>query len=146
MEGIAFYMDPQSMIIQSDTLVVKCSLVEAFDFLSQPANIEFLLPKERVSDFKSDEQRCEFKVQGGIVISLMFQEKHEEGILYKSGSKAPFPFTLQITVKSIEGGIEGYLRFNGEAPAMVAMLAKNPLTALFNDMGQNLKKRLEEQG
>lgn len=134
------------MIIQSNTLVIDCTVEDVLEFLRHPSNVERLLPEERVSEFKSDEQSCEFKVQGGIVISLLYKGKNDGGILYTSGTKAPFPFTLQITVKSIERGVEGYLLFNGEAPAMVAMLAKNPLTALFNDMGQNLKRHLEQQG
>lgn len=134
------------MIIQSNTLFIDCTVEDVLEFLSHPSNVERLLPEERVSEFKSDEQSCEFKVQGGIVISLLYKGKNNGGILYTSGTKAPFPFTLQITVKSIERGVEGYLLFNGEAPAMVAMLAKNPLTALFNDMGQNLKRHLEQQG
>jgi len=134
------------MTIKSNTLIIDCTHEQIMEFLSHPSNVKRLLPEDRVSEFKSDEQSCEFKVQGGIVIPLLYKGRNGGGILYTSGTKAPFPFTLQITVKSIEKGIEGYLLFNGEAPAMVAMLAKNPLTALFNDMGQNLKRHLEQQG
>jgi hypothetical protein len=134
------------MILQSTPLFVDCSPDSVAAFLSHPSNIELLLPPDRVSEFISDEQSCQFKVQGGMVISLLYQGKTEEGIVYKSGANAPFPFSLLITYKAMGSGIEGYFRFNGDASAMVAMLAKNPLTALFNDMGQNLKKRLEERG
>jgi len=131
------------MKIQSTPMFIQCGIEEVEKFLTVPANIEFLLPRERISEFKADELGCEFKVQGGIVIPLLFESKTQEGILYKSGSKAPFPFSLQIVIYPIKSGVEGYLNFNGEAPTMVAMLAKNPLTALFNDMGNNLKKQLE---
>ena len=134
------------MIIQSNNLFVQSSLEKVQGFLSLPQNIQHLLPQERITDFKADEQGCEFKVQGGIVIPLLLVGQNEEGILYTSGPKAPFPFSLQIVLQPLPSGIEGCLRFNGDAPAMVAMLAKNPLTALFNEMGQNLKVRMEEQG
>lgn len=134
------------MIIQSNTLLVQSTIEKTCHFLSLPANIEVLLPKDRVSEFTADDLGCQFKVQGGIIISLVFAGMHDKSILYKSGTSAPFPFSLQIVLRSMSSGIEGYLLFNGDAPAMVAMLAKNPLTALFNEMGQNLKIQMESQG
>lgn len=133
------------MTIQSNPLLIHCGIEKVSSYLSIPSNLASLLPEDRISEFQSDDQGCAFKVQGGITISLMFIERNEQGIRYVSGNKSPFPFTLQICLTAKDGGVEGYLYFTGDTSPMVAMLAKNPLTALFNDMGQNLKIQLESQ-
>jgi hypothetical protein len=109
-------------------------------FLSIPKNLEKLLPTERIQEFNSDEKQCSFKVQGGIIISLVFNERTSSSVSYRSGTHSPFPFDLFVSVEEIEQTCSGQLVFKGEASPFIAMMAKGPLTALFNDMGENLIK------
>ena len=134
------------MNIEGSPLTIARTKEDIVSFISMPSNINALLPQDKISDFEADTHSCKFKIQGGISISLVYDGNNDFGVAYRSGVTSPFPFTLQIHLSAQETYTEGYLQFKGDAPVMVAMLAKNPLTALFNDMGANLKKIMEREG
>jgi hypothetical protein len=134
------------MNIESSPLTIACKKEEIVSFISVPSNLNVLLPQDKISEFEADAESCKFKIQGGITISLVLDGNNDFGVAYKSGATSPFPFTLQIYLTAKETRTEGYLQFKGEVPVMVAMLAKNPLTALFNDMSSNLKNIMEQEG
>ncbi len=112
------------------------------DFISLPANIEKLLPSDKISDFKHDDQMCSFKVQGGIIISLVQSGcDGDQKLFLKSGEKSPFPFELIIHALPIQSGTKGYIEFNGEVNAFLKMMVEKPLSALFNYMSNKLKEQ-----
>lgn len=134
------------MNIESSPLRIACQKEDILSFISIPSNLNALLPQDKISEFEANAEGCKFKIQGGISISLVYDGNNDFGVAYRSGVTSPFPFTLQIHLSAQETYTEGYLQLKGDAPVMVAMLAKNPLTALFNDMGANLKKIMEREG
>lgn len=104
-------------------------------------NFRQLLPEDKISDWKSDEKQCSFKVQGGIKIPLVLNSV--EGLTkihILSGEGAPFPFTLDIHMSEKEGNVEGYIEFNGEMNMFIKMVAEKPLLSLFNHIGDKLVK------
>jgi hypothetical protein len=107
-------------------------------YLSLPSNLEKILPSERIDAFESDQDQCSFTIQGGFTISLVFVSRSEVGVRYKSGVNSPFPFELKIDMEPLDNQCTGKLEFQGEISPFIAMMAKGPLTALFNDMGKNL--------
>jgi carbon monoxide dehydrogenase subunit G len=128
------------MIIESTHVSVPATNEQVADFLQDAQNLIHLLPQDQISDWNATVEQCSFKVQGGVVISLV--ESGREGtskIFLKSGAKSPFPF--QLTVHLEENGQEtkGYLVFNGEVNVFLKMMVEKPLTALFNMMSENLK-------
>jgi len=130
------------MIIESEKTVVKATQEEVYKFLANAENIESLLPKEEIKEFKGTPTECSFKVQGGITISLIQEElKPKEKIIMKSGEKSPFPFKLYVHMNDVEGGTEGYIVFDGEVNAFLKMMVKKPLTNLFNYMSNALGKQ-----
>lgn len=130
------------MIIESEKTVVNATREEVYSFLSNAENIEALLPKEEIKEFKGSSTDCSFKVQGGITISLIQDELiPNEKIIMRSGEKSPFPFKLNVFMNSVEGGTEGYIVFDGEVNAFLKMMVKKPLTNLFNHMTEALGKQ-----
>lgn len=130
------------MIIESEKTIVKATKEEVYAFLSNAKNVEALLPKEEVKEFKGEENECSFKVQGGITISLIQEEMiPNEKIIMKSGEKSPFPFKLNVFMNEVEEGTEGYIVFDGEVNAFLKMMVKKPLTNLFNYMTDALGKQ-----
>lgn len=128
------------MIIQSEIVQVPAKSDEVLHFLKNTEHLIHLLPKDQISDWKATHSDCSFKVQGGIMISLVqIASENPSELKMKSGEKSPFPFTLTIHTKSINDATEGYLVFDGELNVFLKMLAEKPLTALFNIMSQNLK-------
>ena len=59
------------MIIKSETVQVTAKGSVVLDFLKNTENIFHLLPIDQITDWKSTPNECSFKVQGGIVISLI---------------------------------------------------------------------------
>lgn len=132
------------MIINSNKVNVSASGNDVFDFLIDMNNIIHLLPQDKVTDFKSTDKDCSFKVQGGVVISLEL-ESSEPGkeIKMKSGAKSPFPFHLTIHLNETDGLTEGYINFNGEVNMFLKMMVEKPLTNLFNYMSEKIKTHFE---
>jgi hypothetical protein len=129
------------MIIKSETVQVTAKSSVVLDFLKNTENIFYLLPVDQITDWKSTLNECSFKVQGGIVISLIqIPSDNPTQIKLKSGEKSPFPFTLTIHSLSMGEQTEGFIVFDGELNMFLKMLVEKPLTALFNIMSENLKK------
>jgi len=127
------------MTIDSTKVSVNASTEKVFEFLSDANNLIHLLPQDKISDFKSTNDECSFKVQGGVMISLIEDGRLEGEELYlKSGASSPFPFRLSIRLTAIEGGCEGYIHFDGEVNMFLKMMVQTPLTNLFNYMSQKL--------
>jgi hypothetical protein len=132
------------MKIESEQFTTHIPVKTLIDFLAIPLNIEKILPSDRIQSFESDEAQCNFKIQGGINISLVFVHQTNSSVSYKSGEKSPFPFELTAHIEEIPEGSRGQLIFNGDTSPFIAMMAKGPLTALFNDMGRNLIDLIEK--
>lgn len=129
------------MTIKGNTVLVNTTQIETFNFLKDSNNLIHLLPQDKISDFQSTNEMCSFKVQGGIIISLLQDGSNGADILYmKSGEKSPFPFRLSIVMKNKEGQTEGYIQFDGEVNMFLKMMVERPLTSLFNHMATKLQE------
>lgn len=132
------------MLLKTDSSPVNASAQKVFEFLSDAKNIEYLLPKDKISDFQSDENGCSFKAQGGIVIPLIYVSKEPNTkIVMESGEKAPFSYTLSIILKETGTSCEGHLEFEANINMFMKMMVEKPLTSLFVVMTKNLQKQFE---
>ncbi len=128
------------MKIESQKAVVHASSADIIDFLSNSENLIHILPQDKISDWKADKNECSFKVQGGIVITLLQNGLEQPNKLYlKAGEKSPFPFDLTIHLKSVDLGTEGYIEFDGKVNMFLKMMVEKPLTALFDYMTEALQ-------
>jgi carbon monoxide dehydrogenase subunit G len=129
-------------IKSKDVTLSNVSSESVFEFLSKPVNIEHLLPKNQISDWKFSETDCSFKVQNGVVTISLIADGGEKPnkIIYKSGEKSPFPFKLSIIINESNGNTSGYLEFDGEVNMFLKIMVEKPLTNLFNDMADELHK------
>ena len=132
------------MELKSNQVSVKASKVQILSFLSNSENLWFILPQDKISDFKADQHSCSFKVQGGITISLVQSGSKEDKLFLKSGEKTPFPFNLTIHLIENDSLTDGYIHFDGEVNAFLKMMVEKPLSALFNYMSEKLKSHFEQ--
>lgn len=133
------------MKLKANTVTVNADRTAIQAFLGDANNIIHLLPQDKVSDFKATEAECSFKVQGGIMISLI--QNGTDGLdqlFLKSGEKSPFPFELSIVMAEKGEQTEGYIEFNGEVNAFLKMMVERPLTNLFNHMSQKLSEHFNQ--
>ena len=130
------------MKIISEKVVVENSQENIFSYVSDMNNIINLLPQDKVSEWKSTENDCSFKVQNTATISLVKEKTEGTSRLYmKSGEKSPFPFSLTIFVEELEGkSCEGYIEFDGKVNTFLKMMVEKPLTNLFNYMSNKLQE------
>lgn len=128
------------MIIESNKVIVNKDIQSVFAFLKDTNNIQHLMPHDKISDWKSDELSCSFKVQGGIIISFnQIGIEEPTKIFLQSGTKSPFPFKLTIHFEAKENKTEGFLLFDGEVNYFLKMMIESPLTHLFNSMSVKLQ-------
>ena len=128
------------MILKSTTVLIDANQETIFSFLSDSCNLVHILPKENISDWKANSTECSFKVQGGVIISLIqdgFEDKSK--IFMKSGEKSPFPFRLTIFINEIEGKSNGYIEFDGQVNMFLKKLVEKPLKELFNHMAMKIQ-------
>lgn len=128
------------MKIESNKVHVPAKPDAVASFLLDSRNLIHLLPEEKISDWKSTESECSFKVQGGVIISLIQGVAESSSrINMRSGQGTPFPFHLSILIEPKDDGCEGYLLFDGEVNVFLRMMVEKPLTALFNFMSDKLR-------
>ncbi len=132
------------MKIDSTKVIVNASQQDIFDFLTDSNNIIELLPQDNISDFKSDKEQCSFKVQGGVIISLI-QDGNDglDVIKLKSGQGTPFPFRLFVNISPQGDQCEGFIHFEGEVNMFLKMMVEKPLTNLFNYMSNKLQEKFK---
>ncbi|MEN9971855.1 MAG: hypothetical protein RIS20_202 [Bacteroidota bacterium] len=132
------------MIIQSSSVHIPTSLTSVKEFLCDARNISFLLPQDKISEFQASEEQCSFKAQGGILINLLFDEKNEQFVRYKSGKGSPFSFTLTIFLDGESENCHGHVTFDGEVNGFMKVLIEKPLKALFEQMSIQMKAYFEQ--
>ncbi len=129
------------MKINSEKVNVKATPETIIAFLQDANNLIHLLPQDNISDFKSTNEECSFKVQGGITISLIEDGiEGNEKLFLKSGEKSPFPFRLTIKLNHQDETTEGFIHFDGEVNMFLKMMVEKPLTNLFNYMSDKLQE------
>jgi carbon monoxide dehydrogenase subunit G len=129
------------MKINSETVLVSAPQQEVFAFLKDANNILHLLPQDKITDFKASVDQCSFKVQGGVIISLVHDgEEGMQKLYMKSGEKSPFPFRLTIHTTQHDENTKGQIEFDGEVNMFLKMMVEKPLTNLFNYMSNKLQE------
>lgn len=130
--------------IVSDKVKVAKPAQEVFEYLMDMNNILPLLPEEKVENWKGETDSCSFSIKGLAGIGMKRENAEEfSKISIVSHGKNPFDFTLDIFFESInETETEAFLEFNANMNMMLEMMAKTPLTNLFNMMANNLATRL----
>ncbi len=129
-------------IIESTRVNLKSSPEEVFKFLEDFNNMKQLLPKDKISDWKSNFDSCSFKIQNAATIPLDKESvEANTRINIIGGEKAPFKFTLVAHINETADGCEAYLVFDGDINPFLKMMVVKPLTNLFNFMAERLDRK-----
>ncbi len=129
------------MFIETPKAAVSKSQTETFEFLSDLANFEQLMP-ENIDKFEVlNENRFLFALKGmpEIVLERKTETPHSQIVLGAASEKLPFTLTADI-VDLQNHKSEVTLSFAGEFNAMMAMMIKNPITNFINTLATNLAK------
>ena len=129
--------------IESDKVTIKTTPKEAFDFVLNMNNILELLPQEKVENWKGGEDSCSFTIKGLAGIGMKRESSEEPvKITIVSHGKNPFDFTMNVLIRELtENESEAFLEFDDNMNMMIEMMAKGPLTNLFNIMVNKLQEK-----
>jgi len=128
------------MNLKSDLVIINKPIGKVFDFLTNFNNFEKLMP-EQVVKWESNEVSGRFTIKDLAEIGMKI-ESTEEGKLIRisSDGKVPFEFKLLVNLeKKGEDQTAVHIDFDGKVGAMIAMMAKKPLTNLVNHMVEKIK-------
>lgn len=129
------------MELTSPKVTVDKPVNELFEALSDVRNYERILP-DNTSKFEViDSDTFIFALKGFPDIKLQIKEKSAPGkiVLGAAGGSIPFLMTAYM-VPAGDTKSEAQFYFEGQLNAMLAMMAKGPLTSLLNAMAGNLHK------
>jgi len=128
------------MNIEGNTITVKKSAKELYEFLTQLENYKQLMP-ESTEKFEVDGESFLFGLKGMPEIRLIMKESSEFSNVTLGAASSKLPFTLSADIKEIsENETEAQLKFDGQFNAMMAMMAKSPITKFINALTENLAK------
>lgn len=130
--------------IESEKVTVSSPVSKVYSYLLDMNNILPLLPEEKVENWKGEIESCSFTIKGLAGIGMKRESSEEnKKITIISHGKNPFDFTLNIHFENIsETETIAHIEFDANMNMMIEMMAKGPLTNLFNIMANNLKKQL----
>ena len=144
MEEQSFGMGRRSidiMELNSPKVSVDKPAGELFEALSDVNNYGRILPDNTTKFEVIDNDTFIFALKGFPEIKLRIKEKSAPGkiVLGAAGGSIPFQMTAYV-VPDGDAKSEAQFYFEGQLNAMLAMMAKGPLTSLLNSMAGNLHK------
>lgn len=124
--------------IESKHVTVPADQAAVSTFLQDMNNFQKLLPEDKISDWKSDDKNCSFKVQGGYTIALEYVGQENGVIHMKSGASSPFPFTLDVNLDEQDGKTEAFQIIDADVNPFLKMMIEKPLKNLFDYIADKL--------
>lgn len=126
------------MIIESPVVEVGASAEVLFDTLRNPATLESVLPTDQVSEFKSTETGCSFKVTGGFAIVIeRVTEKRPGLIQFASQKGTPIRFDLKVLIAPLAADRASVqVQCDADLNPFMKMMAEKPLQAIFSGMAE----------
>lgn len=133
------------MTIESVPALVSKDIESVYSFLIDIQHLKFLLPDDKIADWNADESSCSFKIQGGIIISLVMKNQIPSNEIHMvSGPKSPFPFTLSVFLVQEGNCTRGRLVFDAKVGKTIQLIAQKPLRNLFDTMSKRLVTHFEQ--
>jgi carbon monoxide dehydrogenase subunit G len=128
------------MNIKSDLVIINKPVSQVFNFLTNFNNFEKLMP-EQVVKWESNEVSGRFTIKDLAEIGMRIEDVDQHKVVYlTSDGKVPFEFKLRVNLeKREEDKTAVHIDFDGKVGAMLAMMAKRPLTNLVNHMVERIK-------
>ncbi|CAL2093728.1 conserved hypothetical protein [Tenacibaculum sp. 190524A05c] len=128
------------MNIVGNSITVKKSQQEIYEFLTQLENFKQLMP-ENTEKFEVDGESFIFGLKGMPEIRLVMKEKTEFSNVTLGAASSKLPFTLAADINGVsdnESNVQ--LKFESSFNPMMAMMVKKPLTSFINTLTDNLEK------
>jgi hypothetical protein len=125
--------------IESNELIIQHSAENIYTFLSDFNNFGKLMP-ERVNNWSSDSDHCEFTIGGlGDMAMHIVERTPSSRIKMINSGKAPFNFVLTCFIEAQEVQCIVKLTLEAEMNPMVKLMAERPLGNFLNMLVEKLQ-------
>ncbi len=126
--------------IESEKQIVSKSASDLYTFISDFRNFKSLLPEDRITDYKSDIDWCEFTITGLTTIRLNTETKQPFSMIkVKSENVKNIDIDITILFRSIdEKTTEGIVKLDAETNAFLKIMVENPLKNLANMIAKKM--------
>ena len=128
----------------SKSVEVNAPIAEVHDYLQNMANIQRLLPLDKISNWSNTEDSCSFKIQNVYTIELKrvnaVLNAEDAETTFETTDKSPFPFVLKAKLKSNGATTTAHQDCDATINPFMEMMVKGPFQQLFDYMSERLAK------
>ena len=129
------------MKLNSKTVTVQKSAAELCDFLTDVRNFEGLMPEDTTKFEILNDKSFVFALKGMPDIALEIKEVEKPNKVVLGANNDKIPFSLTGNIQSVsENSATVELLFDGKLNAMMAMMAKGPISKFIDTIATNLEQ------
>tara|TARA_B100001173_G_C15987705_1_gene547516 strand:- start:915 stop:1322 length:408 start_codon:yes stop_codon:yes gene_type:complete len=129
--------------IESEKITLTRNIKVYINFLSDLNNYKVLFPKDKISDWKSDNDSCSLKVQNVYTLEMIKESVSKNSINLISGGSSPFKFSLKIDLHEDQNNIcFAQIICNANVSPVLKMMIGKPLNELFNYMANQIEEAI----
>lgn len=129
--------------IESEKITLTRNFKVYINFLIDLNNYKVLFPKDKISDWKSDNDSCSLKVQNVYTLEMVKESVSKNTINLISGESSPFKFSLKIDLHEDQNNIcFAQIICNANVSPVLKMMIGKPLNELFNYMANQIEEAI----
>ena len=129
--------------IKSELFTFNGKQSDCIDFLSDLNNYKNLFPKDKIKNWKSEENFCEFNLQNAYTLEILKESVSENIVFLKSGNKSQFSFEIKIEVNEKSNNIcSACIESEANVSAVLKTIVGKPLNELFNHMASKIEESI----
>ena len=128
----------------SKSVEVHAPIAEVHTYLQNMANIQRLLPLDKISNWSNTDDSCSFKIQNVYTIELKrihaVLNENDAETTFETTDKSPFPFVLKAKLKSNGTTTTAHQDCDATINPFLERMVKGPFQQLFDYMSERLAK------
>ena len=121
--------------IKSEEFTFNGKQADCMDFLSDLNNYKNLFPKDKIKNWKSEENYCAFNLQNAYTLEILKESVTENIVFLKSGVKSPFSFEIKIALSKSTGSCNAEVynpEITGKSTSETPCLVAKPIQLIFS--------------
>ena len=131
--------------IKSEEFTFNGKQADCMDFLSDLNNYKNLFPKDKIKNWKSEENYCEFNLQNAYTLEILKESVTENIVFLKSGVKSPFSFEIKIEVNEKSNNLcYAHIESEANVSSVLKTIIGKPLNELLNHMASKIEESISK--
>lgn len=129
--------------IKSDSIIVNSNAKKCIEYLSNLNNYQYLLPEDKINNWKSSNDFCIFSIQKAYTLDIVKESFNHNHISLKSGGKSQFKFKIKIKIQgNSPSSCNAQIICEANVNPLLKVIVGKPLNELFNYMANNIEKAI----